>query len=78
MGTVYVVKPDAIADDRGRLRIVAESGDDYLYPADYFLPVELSRSAKDALTAASKSRLLSEAQNGRFGRLSFFVFFVVP
>lgn len=34
------------------LRVVDESGEDYLYPADYFLPVQLSKDLEKALLAA--------------------------
>ena len=38
---VYQVLPDASATEEGYLRLIDESGEDYLYPADYFLPVAL-------------------------------------
>jgi hypothetical protein len=38
---VYEVLPDPKAAREGYLRIVDESGEDYLYPADYFAPVRL-------------------------------------
>ncbi len=38
---VYRVLPDADAAQDGDLRIVDESGEDYLYPAEYFLLIEL-------------------------------------
>lgn len=50
VGKVYVVLPDPAAVERGRIRVVDESGDDYLYPRDCFMAVELSRSAKDLLS----------------------------
>ena len=33
----------------GRVRVIDESGDDYLYPGDFFVPVELPRSLQDLL-----------------------------
>jgi len=38
---VYQVLPDDKAADAGYLRIVDESGEDYLYPESYFVSVEL-------------------------------------
>ncbi|MCY2988646.1 MAG: hypothetical protein NTY19_12370 [Planctomycetota bacterium] len=38
---VYQVLPDGSATEEGYLRLIDESGEDYLYPADYFLPVAL-------------------------------------
>jgi hypothetical protein len=37
----YQVLPDASATEEGYVRVIDESGEDYLYPADYFLPVAL-------------------------------------
>jgi hypothetical protein len=36
----YVVRPDADALRDGDLRVVDESGEDYLYPADWFVLME--------------------------------------
>jgi hypothetical protein len=38
---LYRVVPDKQAAAQGYLRIVDESGDDYLYPAEYFAAIEL-------------------------------------
>jgi len=46
---VYQVLPDDKAADEGYLRIVDESGEDYLYPESYFIPVELPQKIQDAL-----------------------------
>ena len=46
---VYQVLPDDKAADEGYLRIVDESGEDYLYPESYFISVELPRKVQDAL-----------------------------
>ena len=52
LGRVYVLLPDAKAKKYGRIRVVDESGEDYLFPADYFLPVELSKPVRLAVSAA--------------------------
>ena len=46
---VYRVLPDSKALHDGYLRIVDESGEDYLYPESYFVPVSLSSKAQDSL-----------------------------
>lgn len=49
IGKVYVIRPDAAARQEGHVRVVDESGDDYLYPESYFVSVDLPDKAKDAL-----------------------------
>ena len=48
-GKVYQVRSDAAAEKDGYLRVVDESGEDYLYPADYFVPIELPEAAAKTL-----------------------------
>lgn len=52
-GKVYSVLPDASAKRDGYLRVVDESGEDYLYPESCFVPVDLPSKAKAALGAES-------------------------
>ena len=40
---IYRVQPDDEAIKEGFMRIVDESGDDYLYPESYFILIELPR-----------------------------------
>lgn len=49
---VYRVIGDQKAEKDGYLRVIDESGDDYLYPASYFVPLELPREAEQAIAAA--------------------------
>lgn len=51
---VYRVLPDVRAAKDGLIRVIDESGEDYLYPADYFVPVELPREAERALSPAPR------------------------
>ena len=46
---VYSVLSDAVAVEHGMIRVIDESGEDYLYPRDYFIGVELPQSVKEAL-----------------------------
>ena len=50
---VYRLLPDPAASAKGFVRVVDESGEDYLYPADHFVAVDLPQAAVDALLAAS-------------------------
>jgi hypothetical protein len=47
--TVYRVLPDKSAAKSNYLRIVDETGEDYLYPAAYFVLVDLPREIEEAL-----------------------------
>ena len=38
---IYQLLPDRTASREGYVRVVDESGEDYLYPAEYFVPVRL-------------------------------------
>lgn len=46
---LYRVVADVSAESRGFLRIVDESGEDFLYPADHFIPIELPKNVEKAL-----------------------------
>ncbi len=50
---IYVVVPDEEAEKEGCFRVIDESGEDYLYPASYFILVELPAEAQEALRMAS-------------------------
>ena len=46
---IYRVLPDKDAQVDGDMRVIDESGEDYLFPADYFIPVELPQTIVRAL-----------------------------
>ena len=46
---IYRVLPDKDAQADGDMRIIDESGEDYLFPADYLIPVELPQTIVRAL-----------------------------
>jgi hypothetical protein len=50
---IYQVLPDDEASKEGYLRVIDESGEDYLYPESYFILVQLPREAQEALQKAS-------------------------
>jgi hypothetical protein len=46
---IYRALPDQDATREGDLRIIDESGEDYLYPAEWFVAVEVPRRVKTSL-----------------------------
>ena len=54
MRTVYQVLPDESAAKSNYLRVVDETGEDYLYPASLFVPIELPREAERALSIRTR------------------------
>ena len=46
---IYQIIPDQQSEKDGYLRVVDESGEDYLYPQSYFILVHLPREAQEAL-----------------------------
>ncbi|MFN8453340.1 MAG: hypothetical protein U0401_01495 [Anaerolineae bacterium] len=42
---IYQVVPDARAAEYRRIRVIDESGEDYLYPENYFVPIRLPQQA---------------------------------
>ena len=50
---LYPRIPDADAEQHGQVRIVDESGDDYLYPAEYFQAIELPKEVERTIAGAA-------------------------
>jgi hypothetical protein len=50
---IYILLRDSAAEKRGLLRIIDESGDDYLYPKTYFRSIALPQSVRKAVLAAA-------------------------
>jgi hypothetical protein len=46
---VYEVLPDRKAAQDGYLRVIDESGEDYLYPESYFIAITLPAAAQEAM-----------------------------
>ena len=46
---IYQVLPDGEASKEGYVRIIDESGEDYLYPESYFVSIQLTKEAQEAL-----------------------------
>ena len=52
---IYQILPDEESEKEGYLRVVDESGEDYLYPQSYFVLVHLPREAQKALQLSKHS-----------------------
>jgi hypothetical protein len=50
---LYRVRPDAAAAKLHQIRVIDESGEDYLYPQSYFVPVPLPQAAERAVLRAT-------------------------
>jgi hypothetical protein len=50
---VYRILPDKKAAQHKLVRIVDESGEDYLYDQGWFIPIKLPPAAKEAMLAAA-------------------------
>ena len=50
---VYRVLPDEKAAKHQLIRVVDESGEDYLYPESWFAPIKLLQAVEKAMLAAS-------------------------
>jgi len=46
---MYRVIPDQEAEQDGDVRVIDESGEDYLFPANLFIPVEVPRDSEQRL-----------------------------
>lgn len=50
---LYQVLPDGAADAHHMIRVIDESGEDYLYSLDYFYPISLPESLAATLALAA-------------------------
>lgn len=50
---IYRMLPDEDAAVDGDVRIIDESGEDYLYPSEWFVPIELPRAVEKSLLQAA-------------------------
>ena len=49
---IYVALRDPVAEKHGLVRVIDESGEDYLYPERYFVALELPRAAAQVFLVA--------------------------
>jgi hypothetical protein len=50
---LYQVVKDVMAPKLHQIRVIDESGEDYLYPEEYFVAVQLPQAAEKAVRRAS-------------------------
>jgi hypothetical protein len=50
---IYRVLPDPDAEKDGDIRVIDESGEDYLYPVNWFVPIEVPDAVQASLSEAS-------------------------
>ena len=50
---LYEVLPDAKAATHRQIRVIDESGNDYLFPAGLFASIDLPQTLQEALAAAA-------------------------
>ena len=46
---IYCAIPDVAAEIEGDIRVVDESGEDYLYPSAYFVSVQLPERVRESV-----------------------------
>ena len=51
---IYQVLPDESAAKSNYIRVIDNEGEDYLYPADYFIFIDFPREVERALLRASQ------------------------
>ena len=50
---IYPVVEDSAAAAEGDIRVVDESGEDYLYPAEWFVILELPQAVQESIMRAT-------------------------
>ena len=50
---IYQVLPDVHATEHKCMRVIDESGEDYVYPAEYFVLVDLPQAVKKTFSLAT-------------------------
>jgi hypothetical protein len=50
---IYVALPDADAERHGQVRVIDESGEDYLFSAERFIAIEVPAAVRASLLKAS-------------------------
>jgi hypothetical protein len=54
---IYRILPDEMAAKHSLMRVMDESGEDYLYPERFFVPIQLSQAVEEAFCLADRSWL---------------------
>jgi hypothetical protein len=64
---VYQLLRDQTAVSEGLVRVIDESGEDYLYPAEYFVPVRLPIAIARGFATPPRSESQPAARRARRG-----------
>jgi hypothetical protein len=51
---IYERLPDPRGERDGLVRVIDEEGEDYLYPASYFIPLDVSKDVEKAIESAAE------------------------
>src|SRR5437016_1635166 len=57
-GKIYQILPDSSGTDHGYLRVIDESGEDYLFDAQRFFPITIAPKLQKALKAPRPNKSL--------------------
>jgi hypothetical protein len=52
---IYEVLDDPLAEEHNMVRVIDEEGEDYLYPREWFLPIELPQRIEEAILELAHS-----------------------
>jgi hypothetical protein len=53
---IYEILEDLSAAKHNMIRVIDEEGEDYLYPSDWFLPIQLPHNIEEAIVDLTHSR----------------------
>ena len=53
---IYEVLEDLSAANHNMIRVIDEEGEDYLYPRDWFLPIQLPHNIEEAIVDLTHSK----------------------
>ncbi len=62
MWKIYKVLPDADASSEGLIRVIDETGEDYLFPEEYFAPIDLPSEVQRSFERAIRKRRRAAAE----------------
>ena len=52
---IYELLDDPRAEEHNMVRVIDEEGEDYLYPREWFLPIELPQRIEEAILELARS-----------------------
>jgi hypothetical protein len=53
LNKIYALIPDPDAQQDGDVRVIDESGEDYLYPANWFVKIQIPQDVEESVLKAS-------------------------